>query len=597
MLRLFIIGCLSMLTGKVCSQYFDSKIYPQNYFRNPLGIPMQLSGNFGELRSNHFHMGLDLRTQQKENLPVYAAADGYIYRIKIEPFGYGRAIYIKHPNGYTTVYAHLNDFYDTLNNYIKAKQYREEKWEQDFLLQPGMFTVNKGQFIAWSGNTGGSGGPHLHFEVRDAKENSLNPLLFDMPVKDVLPPYIYGLFMYNRNLSTYLQKPQSIAIKGSKGFYNTQQPIVETGSNQISFGISTEDITNSSSFRFGIYSAELWMDSSMQCTFLLNDFSYNDTRYINACIDYPLKENGGPLVQHLSQLPGNRLPIFSSRAGNGILHLTDTFSHSIEIVVKDVAGNISMLPFYVRYNPALATTYPTTAATDVLVPNRINNTANYSIQKSFNTKSLYDTVYYQETIVLANNRLSNMHIPDSICSSIPVHQPYNVAVKATTVINDALLPKALLQLKDQHGTVTTKGEWQNGWLTGSFNRMGAIQIIIDTTPPVVEPVQWKDSSRFNNQKNLFLKVTDDAAGIAAFRATLDGQWLMFSRKSNYFIYNFDEHCSNGWHTLQVTAQDASGNTSHYEWAFLKEDPLPEKTKKPSASSKNNSKKHGTKRRR
>ncbi len=143
--------------------------YPQGYFRDPLNIPIQLAANFGELRTDHFHMGLDIRTQSKENLPVYAAADGYVSRIKIEKYGYGRAIYINHPNGYTTLYAHLNSFYPQLEQYLKNKQYKDEKWEQDFELPANMFPVIKGQFIASSGNTGGSAGPHLHFEIRDTK--------------------------------------------------------------------------------------------------------------------------------------------------------------------------------------------------------------------------------------------------------------------------------------------------------------------------------------------------------------------------------------------------------------------------------------------
>src|SRR3954451_17526096 len=148
---------------------FSSDVYPQGYFRNPLGIPIQLAANFGELRTNHFHMGFDIRTQQRENLPVYAAAQGYVSRIKIEKSGFGRAIYISHPNGYTTLYAHLNDFYEELNSYVKDKQYADKQWEQEIDLKPNQFPVEKGQIIAYSGNTGGSEGPHLHFEIRDTK--------------------------------------------------------------------------------------------------------------------------------------------------------------------------------------------------------------------------------------------------------------------------------------------------------------------------------------------------------------------------------------------------------------------------------------------
>jgi murein DD-endopeptidase MepM/ murein hydrolase activator NlpD len=147
----------------------EGQDYPQNYFRNPLNIPMELVANFGELRANHWHMGLDIRTQQKQNLPVHAAAEGYITRVKIEPGGFGRAIYINHPNGYTTLYAHLNNFFPALEQYVKAEQYKLESWQVELEIAPNLFPINKGSFIAYSGNTGGSQGPHVHFEIRETK--------------------------------------------------------------------------------------------------------------------------------------------------------------------------------------------------------------------------------------------------------------------------------------------------------------------------------------------------------------------------------------------------------------------------------------------
>src|ERR1700742_452675 len=147
-------------------QLFAPAVYPKNYFRDPLDIPMSLAANFGELRPNHYHMGLDIRTQRKENLPVMAAADGYVARVSIEPAGFGQAIYIRHPNGYTTVYGHLNKFFPALAAYIQEQQYRLQSWQINLSLPPNLFPVRKGDLIAFSGNTGGSQGPHLHFEIR-----------------------------------------------------------------------------------------------------------------------------------------------------------------------------------------------------------------------------------------------------------------------------------------------------------------------------------------------------------------------------------------------------------------------------------------------
>ncbi len=216
---LFIFSSSQVLKSPVVNRAVHVvKDYPKGYFRNPLNIPIQLAANFGELRNNHFHMGFDIRTNQRENLPVFAAADGYVSKIKIERFGFGRAIYITHPNGYTTLYAHLNKFFTGLEDFVTEQQYTEEKWEQEIELSPTQFAVKKGQLIAYSGNTGGSQGPHLHFEIRDTETgNNLNPWLFDMGLTDNIKPFIYRLYYYDRRYSTYSSGPNAIAIKGGNG--------------------------------------------------------------------------------------------------------------------------------------------------------------------------------------------------------------------------------------------------------------------------------------------------------------------------------------------------------------------------------------------
>src|SRR5215207_1863800 len=220
------------LTGFICS---PAQTYPRNYFRHPLVIPMQLVANFGEIRTNHWHMGLDIRTQQKVNLPVYAAAEGYISRVVVEPGGFGQAIYIDHPNGYTTLYAHLNSFYPALAAYVKSQQYIRESWMVNLAIPSNLFPVKKGELIGLSGSTGGSEGPHVHFEIRDTEtENCLNPLLFKFPVPDAVPPAISRLAMYDRNRSTYEQSPQLLALKKTGSIYTVSGGSIKVGSDRIS---------------------------------------------------------------------------------------------------------------------------------------------------------------------------------------------------------------------------------------------------------------------------------------------------------------------------------------------------------------------------
>lgn len=558
------------------AQYFSSKNYPKNYFRNPLGIPMQLSGNFGELRRDHFHMGLDLRTNQKENLPVFAAADGYISRIKIERFGYGRAIYITHPNGYTTLYAHLNNFYPELHAFTEAKQYKEEKWEQDFVLPINKFKVYKGQQIAWSGNTGGSQGPHLHFEIRDKNGNNQNPLLFGFPVKDITPPFIYQLFWYDRHFSVYHTDPNEIAIHGSKGLYTTNDSIIELYSNKISFGIGTEDIGNTSPFKFGIYQAEVWVDDEMKSAFQLNDFAYHNSRYINGSIDYKTKYSGGPYIQLLTQLPGNQSTIFAKTKEKGIIEINDTLTHRVEINVKDVAGNISNISFQIKYTDTAyqKNEYPQNAM--VFAPHKINTAETPNLKLEFGSSCFYDTVHfiYSSSISSDSNVVSSSFTIGN--NAIPVHSYFNVALKQTKPIADSLRSKVIMQLSRNGFTEAVKGEWDGDWMETSFNRFGTIQLLVDTIPPLIETDGWEDSTVFSSQKEIQLQVRDMAGEIQHFRAELDGKWLMFSRKDDLFIYRFDDRCTNGSHQLVITATDEAGNTAKEIFNFTKTDPPPTK---------------------
>src|SRR5215203_29507 len=229
-------------------QTVEGQNYPKGYFRNPLNIPMQLVANFGEIRANHWHMGLDIRTQQRENLPVYAAAEGYVSRIVVEPGGFGQAIYISHPNGFTTLYAHMNAFYPALQQYVREQQYKMESWKIGLEFSPEQFPLGKGDYIGLSGNTGGSQGPHVHFEIRDTKtEKVLNPLLFGFPIADAVPPSVVRLAMYDRNKSTYMQSPQLLNIQ------RTKNNRIKVGSNRISFAIGATDKLSGSNNPNGIF--------------------------------------------------------------------------------------------------------------------------------------------------------------------------------------------------------------------------------------------------------------------------------------------------------------------------------------------------------
>jgi hypothetical protein len=569
-LSAFSIILICIISFSSYSQYFPPKDYPHDYFRNPLGIPLQLSANFGELRTNHFHMGFDIRTNQRENLPVCAAAEGYISRVKIERFGFGRAIYITHPYGYTTLYAHLNDFYKELDEYVKSIQYKDEKWEQDINIPAGLFPVTKGQFIAFSGNTGGSAGPHLHFEIRDTKtENNLNPWLFNFSLADNIQPYIYSLYYYDRRYSTYQISPTKISIKGAKGAYTSTDSVVVVNTPQLSFGIKSEDKTNSSPFLFGIYAAEVWVDDSLTTAFELDNFSYNESRYINGSIDYRTKANGGGLIQHLSRLPGNHIQIFSPQLQNGVIDLSDTLVHAVVINVKDAAGNNSSLRFKVRFNPSRQQDYMFTTNTFPVIPNQESNVKLDDIAVDFNNNAVYDylPLIVKSTDPTEKRTVSRVHVVHNITA--PVHDSFTVRIKRTVEIPDSLKNKVVMQLLTKGDKEAVKSVWKGDWLEGKYRDFGTIKLIIDTTPPFVMPMGWKNGANLKAARSITFLCRDDAGELKSFRAELDGQWLMFSRKSDYFIYKFDEHISAGPHVLKVKVEDAAGNITERTYSFTR----------------------------
>jgi murein DD-endopeptidase MepM/ murein hydrolase activator NlpD len=315
--------------------------YPQNYFQPPLDIPLALSGTFGELRGNHFHSGMDIKTQGREGLDVKAAAPGRIVRIKVSAYGYGNTLYMAHPNGYTTVYAHLQKFDPAIEEWVKKQQYAQESFEVN-LFPPAIFSFAQGDVIAKSGNSGGSGGPHLHFEIRDSKtEETINPALFGLPVEDTRKPYIGHV--YASPIST------GALVNGS----STQKEIALTnlgngiyqgsfsGSGVVGFVIHTFDQQNLSNNHNGIYEIEQYINDTLTYRFKVERFAFSETRYINAHMDFARYKNNRQLAHKTYVEPGNKLSLYSDVKNHGGAFLKPNQKTLITLIVTDSWGNTS----------------------------------------------------------------------------------------------------------------------------------------------------------------------------------------------------------------------------------------------------------------
>ena len=554
--------------------------YPKNYFRNPLGIPMSLAANFGELRSDHWHMGLDIRTDQKENLPVYAAAEGYIAHIGIRPQSFGRFIIIHHPNGLSTLYAHLNDFFPGLEDYVTAQQYKKENWAIELDLTPDQFRVTKGSFIAYSGNTGGSQGPHLHFEIFDRNERRFNPLLFDLPMEDDVPPTLVKLAMYDRDKSVYDQFPVFYTLKNTdSGYIIPKLPRIKTGLQKISFAIQAYDRMNGSKNQNGIYSAHIYEDEELLSGFTLDTIDYDETVYINAQVDYPLRYNGGAYVQHLTPLPGDKGPAYDKITGDGILHLDDTTVHAVRIDIRDIAGNSSVLNFFIQQDDSLKTFSSYKSGIPPFVPGKVNVLERPGFEIYLDKTCLYDTV---KPVYFRNNSysffaVSAIHQVND--GSIPLHDEVIVRIKPDQAIPYEWQDRLLIRRTDRNGSTIRKAVWEEKWLSAKFGDLGSFQVLADTIAPRLEELGKGDTVDLSPINRIIFSPTDNFGIVKIFRAELDGKWVRFTNdKSRNWIYVFDDLCPYGVHELKVTVEDLVGNSTQKQWWFKRYPYTPPKKK-------------------
>lgn len=549
--------------------------YPTNYFRNPLEIPILLAGNFGECRSGHFHSGIDIKTMGKEDLPVYAVADGYISRIKTEKGGFGHAIYITHPNGYTTLYAHLNDFAPFLQTYLREQQYARKRWDLDISFPPEKFPVIKGQQIAWSGNTGGSTAPHLHFEIRDSKtEHPLNPQLFGLAIKDGTPPVareivLYTGNIYDRQLASYSLVKRGNTYKPLKAGstrYKISGDTIEAPGDIVGIGISADDYMEGSDNTITFYTARLYANDELQSEVTLDDIGYDVSRYIHAYTDYYSKEKYNKWIQCLFRLPGNRLTSLYTQLNDKQGRITlNGAAHKMKLVLTDPAGNESTIEFVMR--PGASTELP--ARQDDCTPfaaaatNKFENT---NIKFNLDDRELYDDICFtsaSEPGKGISNRF-RIHYP-----YIPLHHYFELSLKPNKTTPLAQRDKVVLMYSDGKDEDGREAKFTNqGWYEAKVRNFGSYWLELDTTPPVIKSMV-KNNANLSKSRRLSLTAKDEKTSVRKFDGTIDGKWVCFEQHGSNFFYEFDEHCPPGKHTLIFIAEDENSNKAKYTLQFTR----------------------------
>lgn len=566
---IFIVLTFILSTQLYAQDTLKSKEYPKD-FRPPLDLTPSLSGSFGEIRSNHFHSGLDYRTNQREGYPVYAVADGYISRLRVQVGGFGNAVYINHPNGYTSVYAHLQRFNTRIAQTVKDLQYRRESFDVDFPLIAIEIPVKKGDIIAWTGNTGSSGGPHLHFELRDTKtEETINPQLFGIKIADNVKPIIAGLYMYRLNgfPFAYNTPSQYFQVSGNNGNYSLNQSPIINFNSDVGFGIVAYDQQTAGGNKNGVYSIELLLDGKSIYTSVMERFSFDNSRAVNSHIDYPaLLSHGRTVIKSFIE-PGNPLKIYKGPPNNGILNLNDNEIHTLQYVVKDVKGNSSRLSFRVRKNTQSAIPFKPLPGVKTFKYIDSNNYSNERLKVAIPKGVLYSDINFEYSTGKLPPRAYSVvhHIHTRL---IPLHSNYNLWIKPDIDLPDHLKEKAVI--------VDTRGMYQGGSLDNGFIKasprvFGGFYITIDSIPPVIRPVNISDEKQMAGVNKIILKLSDNLSGIRTYRGTIDGQWVLFEYdlKTATLWHTFEGNLGPGKHIFQFVATDMKMNTSTYNATFYK----------------------------
>lgn len=540
-------------------------------FVKPLELPPAVSGSFGELRTNHFHSGLDLTTNGKTGYEVHCSDKGYVSRIKVSPFGYGKAIYVNHPSGYTTVYGHLEDYSPRIDSMVQIQQYQQKSFAIDIYPEKHELPVERGEVIAYSGNSGGSGGPHIHYEVRNTETQiPMNPLFFRNDISDDVRPLIRKIKIYPLTpYSTIDGKNEAIIV--SVVFYDGEfhlkgrSNINANGS--IGIGVDVIDYFTDNWRKCGVYSVKLSVDSVPVFYSEIDKFSFAESRYINSHIDYAEKQESRTTFQKSFVDPNNELSIYKIKSFESF-SINEGERKAIEYLINDLAGNTSILKF-----------------------NAIGET-----KRSFETKTNLRLIKYHQAFrwdtlgfsFVMPSKAIYKHIPflfeyfpasgDTIypiyklCDDkIPMHKFSSVSINCPDELKN-ICQKVFIGSYNKKGQLDyIGGKYKDGKVTARVRGFGSFSIGVDTIAPTIKELSPPVNKDYRSREGINVMIKDETSGIESYTCYIDDKWALFEYDAKNNLLNGDfkriPFLKAGQHRLKVLAKDNLGNYSTYESTF------------------------------
>nr|WP_288932881.1 M23 family metallopeptidase [uncultured Allomuricauda sp.] len=543
------------------------KKYPQNTFHPPLEIPLVLAGTFGELRSNHFHSGMDIKTQQREGLPVFAIGDGTVTRIKVSHWGYGKALYIAHPNGYTSVYAHLKKFGPEIEEYVKKVQYEKQSYEVEMFPDYGELKVSQGSTIAYSGNTGSSAGPHLHFEIRNSVNGKpTNPLLYGYEVRDATDPTLLGLYGYPLSegalINQSADKIQLNYTRQSDGSYLADKV---TAIGTIGFGINSFDRLDMAANKNGVYAIKQTVNGRVYSEFDFDSFSFGETRYINTLIDYAHFYDHRQKIQKCFKEPYNHLNIYESLYNDGKIKVEEGMSYNVELLISDVAGNSTKLIIPIdgkKQEEKIAKDDETTE--NFMIASKPNNFDLGAAKVYFPASTFYEDFFINlekgsDTITIHDN-------------SVAAHRNFTISFDPSKYSEEDRKQLFIAHLDSRMRPSYSKTYKRDGSFTTRTRTLGTYTLVKDSIAPEVKPKNFKEKQWLSNYSYLSLTISDDLSGIDTYSATLNGKWILmeYEPKTNTITYDFEDNISNETECeLKVNVTDNVGNSTTFVGNFFR----------------------------